>query len=123
MQGATLQQRSLILEIAPKSKERPRFNGRVAHLSHAYRAWIDNCSALMSELWIDPPLEKVLCLHCHFYGVAIGDTDNLIGSVMDAGNKIIWTDDSVRVINKIVAQWTHTKKAEAHIKLEVIWIP
>jgi len=121
MKGARLQQRALVLEIAPKSKERPRFNGRVAHLSHAYRDWLKNCSALMSEWWIDPPLDEVLCLHCHFYGVARGDNDNLIGSVMDAGNKIIWRDDSVDVIKKIIALHTKTKRSESHIRLEVIW--
>ena len=121
MSTARLQQRALVLEIAPKSKERPRFNGRVAHLSHAYREWLKNCSALMSEWWIDPPLDEVLCLHCHFYGAARGDNDNLIGSVMDAGNQIIWRDDSVNVIKKIIALHTKTKQAQAHIKLEVIW--
>ena len=75
----------------------------------------------MSEWWIDPPLDEVLCLHCHFYGAAQGDNDNLIGSVMDAGNKIIWRDDSVAVIKKIIALHTKTKQAQAHIKLEVIW--
>ena len=121
MAGTRLQQRALVLEVAPKSKERPRFNGRVAHLSHKYRDWLGNCSALMSEWWIDPPLDEVLCLHCHFYGPAIGDNDNLIGSVMDAGNKIIWRDDSVTVIKKIIAMHTKTKKVNAHIRLEVIW--
>jgi len=117
-----LQRSCLVLEIPPRSKERPRFNGRVAHLSHRYRQWKEQCSALISEWWVDPPLDDVVLLHCHFFGAAQGDADNLIGAVMDAGNKIVWSDDSVRVIRKITAVWTKTPKANAHIRLNVVWL-
>lgn len=115
-----LRQAEIVLEVACKSKERPRFSGH-AYKAEAYRQWLEQTRALMSEWWIRPPLEKVRMVHVHFFGPAVGDVDNKLGAVLDAGNGVIWRDDNVKIIPCAVPRWTKAPRKEQRIYLKVVW--
>jgi Holliday junction resolvase RusA-like endonuclease len=86
-----------------------------------YKEWLGQCRALMGEWWTAPPLTHINCLICRFYGPARGDLDNRLGSVLDAGNGLIWKDDNVTVIGNIAMHWTHASPKEASIYMKIIW--
>jgi len=112
----------VVLEIGSRSKERPRFGGSHAYHSKGYREWLRQCKALMSEWWLEAPLEQVTTVCAHFFGPAQGDVDNKLGAVLDAGTGVIWKDDNVRCISKCTTQWTKASKKEARIHLKIVWL-
>jgi len=86
-----LRHEDVFLPIRPMSKARPRLAaGKVPYHDKVYTEWMKSCRALMGEWWAHPPLKFVNCLIVHFYGPARGDLDNRLGSVLDAGNGLIW---------------------------------
>jgi len=113
----------VILPLRPISKPRPRsFMGQSRPYNDpVYKKWIKNARAHMTEFWTREPLEFVNNLHISFRGPARGDLDNRAGSVLDAGNGLIWKDDNVKVIGNMTLQWHHTKEKEAHIILHITW--
>lgn len=116
-----LRSADVVLEISARSKERPRFARGHAHLSTGYRDWLENCRALMSEWWLEPPLSTVRVVCAHFFGPAQGDLDNKVGAVLDAGNGLIWVDDNVQCIPVCTTRWTKASRKEARIHLKVVW--
>ena len=117
-----LRHADVYLPIRPMSKARPRLAaGKAPYHDRVYREWKDRCRALMGEWWTDPPLKHVNCLIAHFYGPAQGDLDNRLGSVLDAGNGLIWTDDNVKVIGRCAMRWIHDKPIKSRIYLKLIW--
>ena len=122
MKKQRLRDADICLRIRPMSKARPRLAaGKAPYHDKAYREWKDQCRALMAEWWTDPPLEYINCLVVHFYGPAQGDLDNRLGSVLDAGNGLIWTDDNVKVISRCAMRWVHEKPEKSRIWLKVVW--
>ena len=91
-----MQTADLCLSIRPISKARPRsFMGQSRpYTDKVYKEWLGQCRALMGEWWTNPPLTHINCLICHFHGPARGDLDNRLGSLLDAGNGLIWKDDN-----------------------------
>ena len=118
-----MQTADLSLPIRPISKARPRsYMGQSRpYTDKVYKEWLGQCRALMGEWWTAPPLAHINCLICHFYGPARGDLDNRLGSLLDAGNGLIWTDDKVTVIGSIAMRWTHASPKEASIYMKIIW--
>lgn len=117
-----LQHHDVMLPIRPMSKARPRLAaGKVPYHDKVYTEWLKDCRAHMAEWWTHPPLEHINCLIVHFYGPARGDLDNRLGSVLDAGTGLIWSDDNVKVIGTCALRWYHAKPSEACIYMKVIW--
>lgn len=111
-----------VLPLPLQPKARPRF-GTHAYKDSRYRAWAQQCQAILSEWWTIPPLGKgqVLAVQMTFRGPGTSDLDNLQGAVMDAGNGIVWTDDRVTVLRRIEAEWEKAPKNNQSIYLKVIW--
>lgn len=119
---AKLQSADVFLPIRPMSKARPRLAaGKAPYHDKNYRDWLMRCRALMGEWWTQEPLQKISCLVVHFHGPQRGDLDNRLGSILDAGNGLIWTDDNVKVIPRCAMQYFKTKETEARIYIKVIW--
>ncbi|QTP86383.1 RusA family crossover junction endodeoxyribonuclease [Synechococcus phage S-SRP02] len=113
-----------VLPVPLQPKARPRFSrGSGAYTDRKYADWMKSCRAILREWWTRPPLGKgeVVAVHFTFYGPGTSDLDNLQGAVMDAGNGIVWVDDRVTVLKKIVAEWEQSPLTSQSIKLEVIW--
>lgn len=118
-----LHHEDVFLPIRPMSKARPRLAaGKVPYHDKVYTEWLKTCRALMGEWWAKPPLGYVNCLIVHFYGPARGDLDNRLGSVLDAGNGLIWKDDNVSVIGRCAMRWIHDKQANSRIYMKIIWV-
>ena len=118
-----MQQAEFLLPLPLQPKARPRFAGRVAYTPPDYRAWMQQCKAILGEWWVLPPLQKgqVIAVHFLFRGPGTSDLDNLQGAVMDAGNGIVWVDDRVTVLRRIEAEWVQSPKNDQSIHLKVIW--
>ena len=103
------------------SKPRPRATIKQArpYMDAVYTNWKKDVRAHMGEWWTLPPLDHINCVCFHFRGPAQGDLDNRVGAVLDAGNGLIWKDDSVVIIPAMTARWTKepAKTASIHIKL------
>ena len=110
----------LPLPLQPKA--RPRFSGH-AYTDTKYASWMKECRAILGEWWTIPPLQKgqLLCVQFTFRGPGTSDLDNLAGAVMDAGKGILWVDDRVTVLKRIVAKWEQSPKSKQSILLKVIW--
>jgi len=115
--------RDLLLPFRPMSKPRPRSTIGVArpYMDKVYTEWKAKVRAYMGEWWVEPPLERINCMVVHFHGPARGDLDNRLGSVMDAGNGLIWTDDNVNVIRAVAARHIKASTKEARIYMKLIW--
>lgn len=120
--AVTLQHYDAWLPVRPMSKARPRLAaGKRPYHDKVYSEWLKTCRAHMAEWWTDPPLEYINCLIVHFHGPARGDLDNRLGSVLDAGSGLIWTDDNVNVIPTCALRWFKASSKEACIYMKVIW--
>jgi Holliday junction resolvase RusA-like endonuclease len=113
----------LVLPFRPISKPRPRATIKQArpYMDKVYTEWKKNVRAFMGEWWTEPPLEFINCLIVHFHGPARGDLDNRLGSVLDAGNGLIWSDDNVTVINAVAMRHYKKPTKEAHVYMKLIW--
>lgn len=111
------------LRVPLMSKARPRFNRRTGAVYNpeAYEDWKATVRAILAEWWTIEPLDEVRCLCLSFRGPARGDLDNLAGAVLDAGNELIWRDDTVAVMPTLALRWTKTPKADQSIYMKVIW--
>lgn len=98
-------------------KQRPRFNGRSAHLSHRYRHWLEDARASMRKQWEGPPLPLLEDLEVSFHGPARSDIDNLLGAVLDAGTGILWVNDRVSVIPQATARFFKDSLAKQEIHI------
>lgn len=90
-----------ILDVKPQPKGRPRFaNGR-AYTPKTTRDY-EKLLAWHFRLAVHTPLDAPLTAHIRFTTKSKADTDNLIKAVLDAGNGVLYHDDSqvVRVIGE-----------------------
>jgi Holliday junction resolvase RusA-like endonuclease len=67
----------------------------------------------MREQYVGEPLEGPLRLEVDLYGEGRGDADNILGSLMDAGNGVLWKDDRVSIISEIEVSWHRAKKVDS----------
>ena len=116
--------RDLHLPLRPISKARPRsFRGQARpYTDSVYKAWLKDARTLLSEWWVDPPLEHVQVMDVHFYGPARGDLDNRVGALCDAMNGIVIKDDNVNVLPRMNLTFTKAKTSEACIFIRLAWI-
>lgn len=118
-----MQQRELLLNVPLMSKARPRsFRGQITpYMPASYRKWQEMVRAQMAEWWTDPPLEVVNVLYVQFRGPARSDLDNLLGAVLDCGNRLLWKDDRVSIIRALTGEWKKAKPGEQSIYLRMYW--
>jgi len=111
------------LPLRPISKARPRsFQGQARpYMPASYKQWIKDARMHLGEWWTDPPLDHVDELAVHFYGPARGDLDNRVGSLLDAMNGLVITDDNVSVLPRMRLAFTKAKTAEARIYIRLTW--
>lgn len=111
------------LRVPLMSKARPRFNRRTGavYSPEAYEDWKATVRAILAEWWTVEPLDGVHCLLLSFRGPARGDLDNLAGAVLDAGNELIWRDDTVAVIPTLALRFTKVPPKQSSIYIKVIW--
>lgn len=90
-------------DIRVKPKGRPRFNGRTAFTDPKTREFERTVKALFKTMCSEPfegPIEVRLdCFFAKPKTTAFsypprGDCDNMFKSVADAGNDVLWKDDS-----------------------------
>lgn len=74
----------------------------------------------MKEQYSGEPLPGPLRLEVTLFGEGRGDADNILGSLMDAGNNIIWSDDRVTIISEIEVTWTRAKKSDSKWLVSVV---
>ena len=118
-----MQSREFVLPLRPISKARPRsFQGQARpYMPVTYKNWIKDARMLLSEWWVEPPLEQVEMMDVHFYGPARGDLDNRVGSLCDAMNGLVIKDDNVNVLPRMRLSFTKAKTAEACIHIRLTW--
>ena len=118
-----MQRREFVLPLRPISKARPRsFQGQARpYMPVTYKNWIKDARMLLSEWWVEEPLEHVQMMDVHFYGPARGDLDNRVGSLCDAMNGLVIKDDNVNVLPRMRLSFTKAKTAEACIHIRLTW--
>ena len=123
LEGLNMQSREFVLPLRPISKARPRsFQGQARpYMPVTYKNWIKDARMLLSEWWVEPPLEHVQMMDVHFYGPARGDLDNRVGSLCDAMNGLVIKDDNVNVLPRMRLSFTKAKTAEACIHIRLTW--
>lgn len=83
----------------PVPSVRPRFDGRTKRTHHD-RAYLDALEVLRYELLagrkVAHPVADPVSVTAAFYRRTRGrvDVDNLVKTVLDAANKVLWLDDS-----------------------------
>ena len=115
--------KKIFLPVRPISKPRPRsFQGQKRPYNPPeYKKWLKEVRALLHKQWKIEPLEKVFRLEIYLRGAERGDPDNRMGSVLDAGKNILWTDDNVKVIPKVTVDFKKMKISESHILVHITW--
>ena len=118
-----MQSREFVLPLRPISKARPRsFQGQARpYMPASYKQWIKDARTHLGEWWANPPLDHVDELAVHFYGPARGDLDNRVGSLLDAMNGLVITDDNVNVLPRMRLSFTKAKTADARIYIRMTW--
>lgn len=120
--------------VVPKQRPRTQPNSRIPRLPEKYRKWKQSASGLLAlqvshrGLSQIMPLDYPVSVESYFCGFGTGDSDNLLGSVLDALNdaKIIkndtrrWVPDSLaktatlardkQAKGCLVKLYRHTKK-------------
>lgn len=117
--------RRITLHVPLMSKARPRsFSGqKVPYMPAAYKKWKADVRAQLAEWWVDPPLETVNVLSLRFAGPARADLDNLMGAILDCGNQLVWRDDRVSVISRLVGEHKKAKAEESTIEIRIWYLP
>jgi Holliday junction resolvase RusA-like endonuclease len=117
--------RRITLHVPLMSKARPRaFQGqKVPYMPAAYKKWKADVRAQLAEWWVEPPLETVNVLSLRFAGPARADLDNLMGAILDCGNQLVWRDDRVSVISKIVGEHKKAKEKDSTIEIRIWYLP
>ncbi len=115
----------ITLNVPLMSKARPRsFSGqKVPYMPAKYKKWKAEVRAQLAEWWTDPPLEEVQIVAIKFMGPARADLDNLMGAVLDCGNKLIWDDDRVSIISRLYGEFKKTKESNSQIQLKIWYLP
>lgn len=97
----------MILNIEPIPKGRPRISrGGHAFTPAKTRQFENELKSLFKKQYSGSPLEEPLCVSVCFYitrpksvkrlhPAVKADIDNYLKAVLDAGNEILWSDDSI----------------------------
>lgn len=97
---------TLNIPMAPFAAQRPKLGKGHAYTPHRYRKNKEALSLLLKEKWKKPPLTCAVKLVVIFNfarpktvkrleHTVKPDSDNLLKSVMDSGNGILWSDDAI----------------------------
>ena len=123
LERSGMHSREFVLPLRPISKARPRsFQGQARpYMPVTYKNWIKDARMLLSEWWVEEPLEHVEMMDVHFYGPARGDLDNRVGSLCDAMNGLVIKDDNVNVLPRMRLSFTKAKTAKACIHIRLTW--
>lgn len=113
----------IIAEITPVPLARPRVNttNRGRYLPKRSQKFQDDLKIIMRSEYGGEPLKNPLSVTLHFYKSVkpnaknYGDIDNLEKAVLDAGNEILWADDS-----QIVELHGFKHKGAGKIEIEVV---
>ena len=112
------------LDVPLMSKARPRSTAqRTPYMPARYKRWKADVRAQLAEWWIRPPVKEIAVLAFKFKGPARSDLDNLEGSILDAGNKLIWVDDRTSIIKKLWAEHEKAKQDESQIEIRLWYLP
>jgi len=101
------------------SKARPRVTQYGVFMPKDYLDKRKQMITLIQEQYTGEPIETPIRLDVELFGEGRGDADNIIGSLMDAGNKLLWADDRLGIISEISVVWTKTKKADSKWIVEI----
>lgn len=110
-------------EIVPIPLERNyHSSARKNFLPAKSKIFRENLQWIFKTALSDKPLQNPLSVTLHFYKdknitakTQYGDIDNLVKAIFDAGNGILWTDDS-----QIVELHAYKHKGTGRIELEVL---
>ena len=112
-------------DIRVKPKGRPRFNGRTAFTDPKTREFERTVKALFRKMCSEPfegPIEVRLdCFFAKpkktsFSYPPRGDCDNMFKSVADAGNEVLWKDDSQICRLTCTKRWSDVDRFSITIK-------
>lgn len=104
------------------SKARPRVTTNGVFMPKQYMVNRRAMISQMKEQYEGQPLEGPLRLELNLFGEGRGDADNILGSLLDAGNGILWVDDRVSIISEIEVTWEKAKKIDSKWMLKIISI-
>lgn len=109
----------LSLKMDPKSKQRPRFNGRFAYTDKAYRDWLTEAIKQFEAQYDGPTITKTTYVSIEMYGnSARSDIDNLSGSVLDAMVKAkVIKNDNLTIIDDLRIKWYRSKDPVIEIEI------
>lgn len=108
----------------PMAKQRARIVNGHAYTPRGTERWErDLHLAFISQInehgWDIFPLESEVTLYVNFHVAGQhGDIDNLLKSVLDAGNNALWKDDAQ--VMSLRAQIYRCKVSEQHVHLIVV---
>ncbi len=106
---------------------RPRFFGH-AYTKTEYRKYLEALKMCLKVFWRGKPYDQPLSVKIEFYlkmpkkpkhaFPTKGDLDNYTKAILDAGNKILWSDD--RFIVDLSAQKQYSNDPRVVIKFGII---
>jgi len=109
----------IILPLRLMSKARPRVTSRGTFMPKPYQQWRKECSDLLKEAWVIPPIDHPISVEIDCYGTARGDIDNYMGALFDCANKIIWADDRASIIQKATISYYKRPLSESEWRIRV----
>lgn len=102
------------------SKARPRLTrSGHAYMPASYKEAQSEMRRQLLEQWKEGPLEGPILLDIEVFGEGRGDTDNIAGAFMDSAQGIIFTDDRVSVIPKLIIEWHKASKKESRWVIKI----
>jgi Holliday junction resolvase RusA-like endonuclease len=104
--------------IVPKA--RPRLSGSRVHLPENYRNWKELAvSDLIDQKTPDlMPIKSPILLSVEYHGSAVGDADNIIGSIMDALVAAqILHNDGLNIVSSL--SFVHIKSKAHHTQIKL----
>jgi len=111
---------SILVKMPLHSKARPRLTrSGHAYMAQSYRDAQAEMRRQITEAWSSPPLEGPLAVHIEMHGEGRGDSDNLMGFVLDAAGPskgvsgVLWVDDRVSVISHLSSEWHKASKVDS----------
>jgi Holliday junction resolvase RusA-like endonuclease len=111
---------SLVIRMPLFSKARPRLTKTGhAYMPQDYKNRQAEMRRQMREQWAGPPLDGPLMLKILLNGEARYDGDNAAGAAMDCGTGIIWRDDTVSIIPRLIVEWRKAAKKESFWQIEI----
>lgn len=101
------------------SKARPRVTQYGVFMPKAY---LDNRKEMIKQIkeqYDGEPIDTPIRLDVKICGEGRGDADNIVGSLMDAGNKLLWSDDRLGVISELSVCWTRAPKSDSKWEVQI----